>query len=91
MGAFFCYFRGKTVTAEAIVEQTRQPLYIVSAAELGTGAVGLEGNLRGIFDVAFAWNAVSAHSCPHPDQRTLEAAPAIKRLAIDLIINLLYR
>ncbi|KAH0545429.1 hypothetical protein FGG08_000430 [Glutinoglossum americanum] len=48
---------GKTVTVEAIVEQTRQPLYVVSAAELGTSAMGLEKSLSNIFDVAFAWNA----------------------------------
>ncbi|KAI9761178.1 MAG: hypothetical protein M1840_002010 [Geoglossum simile] len=49
---------GKTVTVEAVIERTHQPLYIVSAAELGTYPGGLETALRGIFSVAFTWNAV---------------------------------
>lgn len=49
---------GKTLTAEAVSELLRRPLYSVSVGELGTDTTGLETNLRQILDVAQIWNAV---------------------------------
>ncbi|MDE2096373.1 MAG: AAA family ATPase [Patescibacteria group bacterium] len=49
---------GKTLTAEAVSEVLRRPLYSVSVGELGTGPEALEERLRIILDVARSWNAV---------------------------------
>ncbi|GES86062.1 P-loop containing nucleoside triphosphate hydrolase protein [Rhizophagus clarus] len=49
---------GKTLTAEAISEKLHRPLYSISVGELGTNAKDLEGKLREIFDLAYAWNAI---------------------------------
>jgi hypothetical protein len=47
-----------TLTAEAVSELLRRPLYSVSVGELGTDPVSLEKNMRQILDVAQIWNAV---------------------------------
>ncbi|GAA6018976.1 hypothetical protein JCM10207_009219 [Rhodosporidiobolus poonsookiae] len=49
---------GKTLTAEAIAEHLRRPLYVVSAGELGTTAQGLERALNNVLELATQWNAV---------------------------------
>jgi len=49
---------GKTLTAEAIAELLKRPLYSVSVGELGTDTAALEKSLREILEVASAWNAV---------------------------------
>jgi hypothetical protein len=49
---------GKTLTAEAVAEVLRRPLYSVSVGELGTNPGELETKLREILDVASSWNAV---------------------------------
>lgn len=50
--------QGKTLTAEAIAEELRRPLYSISVGELGTSPDSLEETLREILDVATVWNAV---------------------------------
>lgn len=50
--------RGKTLTAEAIAEELRRPLYVASVGELGTTAGDLEHNLQRILLTAHRWNAV---------------------------------
>lgn len=47
---------GKTLTAEAVAEHLKTPLYMVSAGELGTAA--LERNLQNVLRLATAWKAV---------------------------------
>ena len=49
---------GKTLSAEAIAELLKRPLYSVSVGELGVDSESLEKNLRQILDVAQIWNAV---------------------------------
>lgn len=49
---------GKTLTAEAVSELLKRPLYSVSVGELGTDPASMEKNLRQILDVAQIWNAV---------------------------------
>ncbi|BGP33012.1 hypothetical protein JCM10296v2_004801 [Rhodotorula toruloides] len=49
---------GKTLTAEAVAEHLRRPLYVVSAGELGTTAQTLENQLKNVLELATAWNAV---------------------------------
>ncbi|KAM0753453.1 P-loop containing nucleoside triphosphate hydrolase protein [Meredithblackwellia eburnea MCA 4105] len=49
---------GKTLTAEAIAQHLRRPLYMVSAGELGTTAVALERQLKEVLELATLWNAV---------------------------------
>ena len=50
--------QGKTLTAEAIAEELKRPLYSISVGELGTSPDSLEETLREILDVATVWNAV---------------------------------
>ncbi|TFY64130.1 hypothetical protein EVJ58_g2831 [Rhodofomes roseus] len=49
---------GKTLTAEAVAETTRKPLYTVSAGELGTSPGYTDGRLRRILRLGERWNAV---------------------------------
>lgn len=49
---------GKTLTAEAIAELLRKPLYRVSVGNLGTNPEDLEKKLREVLDVAQVWDAV---------------------------------
>ncbi|KAK5069146.1 hypothetical protein LTR64_008701 [Lithohypha guttulata] len=49
---------GKTLTAEALSEIHRRPLYSVSAGELSSDAGELDPQLTNIFRVASAWNAI---------------------------------
>jgi ATPase family associated with various cellular activities (AAA) len=49
---------GKTLTAEAISEQTRQPLYSVSAGELGTNPSDVDRQLTLVLELAQRWNAI---------------------------------
>ncbi|GFZ51714.1 hypothetical protein JCM24511_09482 [Saitozyma sp. JCM 24511] len=46
---------GKTLTAEAVAEHLKRPLYMVSAGELGTNLTALE---RKLGELASSWNAV---------------------------------
>jgi DNA polymerase III delta prime subunit len=50
--------QGKTLTAEAIAEELKRPLYSISVGELGVSPDELEETLREILDVATIWNAV---------------------------------
>lgn len=47
-----------TLTAEAVADLLRRPLYSVSIGELGTDITELERNLRNILEIATSWNAV---------------------------------
>jgi len=49
---------GKTLTAEALAEITRRPLYVVSAGELGTEPTALDQRFAKILELAQMWNAV---------------------------------
>ncbi|KZT08231.1 P-loop containing nucleoside triphosphate hydrolase protein [Laetiporus sulphureus 93-53] len=49
---------GKTLTAEAITEYLRKPLYIVGAGELGTVPQVLESKLSNVLKLSAAWDAV---------------------------------
>ncbi|KAJ7492123.1 P-loop containing nucleoside triphosphate hydrolase protein [Mycena latifolia] len=49
---------GKTLTAEAVAEMTRRPLYSVSAGELGTEPKELDERLTLILEIAQTWDAV---------------------------------
>ncbi|OBZ76249.1 hypothetical protein A0H81_02954 [Grifola frondosa] len=49
---------GKSLTAEAMSEYVRKPLYVVGAADLGTNADVLDHNLTTIFKMTAAWGAV---------------------------------
>jgi len=46
------------LTAEAIAENVQKPLIVLSAVELGGGAVELEQNLRNILDVCKMWDGL---------------------------------
>lgn len=41
----------QTLTAEAVAEHLRRPLYVVSAGELGTTAQTLENQLKNVLEV----------------------------------------
>ncbi|KAI5475269.1 AAA family ATPase [Pseudohyphozyma bogoriensis] len=49
---------GKTLTAEAIAEHRKVPLYSLGAGELGVTADELEERLRDALDLASSWGAV---------------------------------
>ena len=49
---------GKTLTAEAVAEHMKRPLYSVSAGELGASAGGMEGELDRVLELSTRWNAV---------------------------------
>ncbi|KAL3479828.1 P-loop containing nucleoside triphosphate hydrolase protein [Aspergillus californicus] len=49
---------GKTLTAEAISEETQRPLYSVSAGELGTNPAEVDTRLTLILELSQRWNAV---------------------------------
>jgi len=49
---------GKTLTAEAVAETLKRPLYSVSVGELGTNPNTLEDSLRDILELSTAWDAV---------------------------------
>ena len=49
---------GKTLTAEAVAETTRKPLYSVSAGELGTTPEAVEDRLLKVLELAQMWDAV---------------------------------
>ncbi|KAI0922610.1 hypothetical protein AcV5_009538 [Taiwanofungus camphoratus] len=49
---------GKSLTAEAMSEYMRKPLYVVGAADLGTTAEIVDANLTTVFKVSACWEAV---------------------------------
>lgn len=49
---------GKTLTAEAVSEQMKCPLYSLSAGELGTDAAEVEQNLEKVLEISAKWDAV---------------------------------
>lgn len=49
---------GKTLTAEAVAEVTRKPLYMVSAGELGTSPEDVDKALTLALELAHKWEAV---------------------------------
>lgn len=49
---------GKTLTAEAVADRVRRPLYVLSAGELGHQPFMVEERLNAILELAEKWNAV---------------------------------
>jgi SpoVK/Ycf46/Vps4 family AAA+-type ATPase len=49
---------GKTLTAEAVADKVRRPLYMLSAGELGQSARDVENRLRDALELAERWDAV---------------------------------
>lgn len=49
---------GKTLTAEAVAEVTKRPLYAVSAGELGTEVAKVDAQLTLILELSHRWSAV---------------------------------
>ena len=49
---------GKTLTAEAVAEVTKRPLYPVSAGELGTEPEKVDKQLTAILDISHRWSAI---------------------------------
>ncbi|KAK2617020.1 hypothetical protein QQS21_000111 [Conoideocrella luteorostrata] len=49
---------GKTLTAEAVADKVRRPLYILSAGELGQEAEKVEQKLKTVLELAEKWRAV---------------------------------
>ncbi|PBK92858.1 P-loop containing nucleoside triphosphate hydrolase protein [Armillaria gallica] len=49
---------GKTLTAEAVAEVTRRPLYVISAGELGTNPSDVDKKFVRILQLTQKWNAV---------------------------------
>ncbi|EEP77446.1 predicted protein [Uncinocarpus reesii 1704] len=49
---------GKTLTAESVAEEMRQPLYLMSASELGETATEVEESLEQVLELTSKWNAI---------------------------------
>lgn len=49
---------GKTLTAEAVADKVRKPLYVLSAGELGQEAGDIESRLSTVLELAKIWDAV---------------------------------
>ncbi|MCJ1308129.1 hypothetical protein MMC25_001781 [Agyrium rufum] len=49
---------GKTLTAESVAEEMRQPLYLMSASELGETATEVEESLEQVLQLTNRWNAI---------------------------------
>jgi replication-associated recombination protein RarA len=49
---------GKTLTAEAVAETMRVPLYMMSAGDLGTESSDVESALKNILKMTTKWKAV---------------------------------
>ncbi|EIW82855.1 P-loop containing nucleoside triphosphate hydrolase protein [Coniophora puteana RWD-64-598 SS2] len=49
---------GKTLTAEAIAEHLRRPLYVVNSMELSTEPFELEERLKKVLELSHMWNAI---------------------------------
>lgn len=49
---------GKTLTAEAVADKLRKPLYVLSAGELGQQGRSVEERLTQVFDLSERWNGV---------------------------------
>ena len=49
---------GKTLTAESVAEEMRQPLYLMSASELGETASEVEESLEQVLELTSKWNAI---------------------------------
>ncbi|KAM4060034.1 ATPase family associated with various cellular activities (AAA) domain-containing protein [Hirsutella rhossiliensis] len=49
---------GKTLTAEAVAEKSRVPLYVLSAGDLGTAPEKVEAGLAEAFECCRLWDAV---------------------------------
>ncbi|KAJ9143519.1 AAA family ATPase [Pleurostoma richardsiae] len=49
---------GKTLTAEAVAEITRRPLYVISSGQLGHSPTDIHKELKSILELAEHWDAV---------------------------------
>ena len=49
---------GKTLTAEAVAEVTRRPLYMISSGELGAEPEAVHEKLKAVLEIAELWDAV---------------------------------
>ncbi|RAK97156.1 ATP-binding protein [Aspergillus ibericus CBS 121593] len=49
---------GKTLTAESVAEEMRQPLYLMGASELGETASEVEESLEQVLQLTSTWNAI---------------------------------
>lgn len=49
---------GKTLTAEAVAEEMKVPLYVVSAGQLGFDVETMEEKLQDVLDICAKWGAV---------------------------------
>lgn len=49
---------GKTLTAEAVADRTKRPLFYLQAEDLGVNPAQLGANIKRVFEMATAWDAV---------------------------------
>ena len=49
---------GKTLTAEAVAEVTKRPLYMISSGELGADPEDVHSKLKDVLELAEVWDAV---------------------------------
>lgn len=49
---------GKTLTAEAVADHVRRPLYALNVGELGQRASAVENKLQSVLELTEKWNAI---------------------------------
>lgn len=49
---------GKTLTAEAVADYVRRPLYVLNVGELGQSAKTVESRLQTVFELTEKWNSI---------------------------------
>ena len=49
---------GKTLTVEAVAQETKKPLYMVSAGELGSEPSTVDRRLSRVLDLSYRWDAI---------------------------------
>lgn len=77
---------GKTLTAEAVAEVTRRPLYVVATGELGIDADAVDRRLQTILDITRRWGCVLLI-----DEADVFMAARGKDLARDALVSVFLR
>jgi SpoVK/Ycf46/Vps4 family AAA+-type ATPase len=49
---------GKTLTAEAVADHVRRPLYLLNAGELGQRSSTVDNKLQAVLELTEKWNAI---------------------------------
>lgn len=80
---------GKTLTAEGVAEALKVPLYVLSAGDLGTNAVGVEEKLKDVLSIVPKWGAVLLLDEADVFMETRNTADLAKNELVSIFLRLL--